>query len=237
MVLKKGKRMTKQHTRSSIIEDILAMQSQKSQIRKQERDLNSMEGMGSLKNISSSNTPQENLLAFLKSFMPQELIPTNIGLLENVLWPMYYEVDFTEADDAMFGNNPTYNQFAQVKKSFKTIQDSAFLLLGVSRNFNTHGSAGKGAPLEITLRDSQSGRQLNNAPVCVQFIGSNSIMTRFPAPYFVAASGSVQVELSSFVENDVVLAGDGNQQFTFYGYEVRSQELANVLVNIYTKDV
>jgi hypothetical protein len=224
-------------TRSEAIQAILDLQDQKPQIRKQERMLDRQEGFGSLEGISNSNTPQENLLEFLKSFMPEELIPTNVGKLENVLWPFHYEVDFSDADDAMFGNNPTYTRYARVGKNFKTLQDSAFLLIGMSRNFNTHGSAGKGAPLEVTLKDSQSARQLNNEPFNVQFMGANSVMTKFPAPYFVSPTGTMRVELSTFIENNVTLVGDGSQFFTFYGYEVRSAELENVLTNIYTKDM
>jgi hypothetical protein len=225
-------------TRSDVIKHILKKQEQKKDIRRDERKLpySQTDGFGDLEGIENMSEAQK-AHALLSQYIPSYLMPTNVGELAKVLWPKWYEVDFTVADHAMFGNNPTVKPQDQSKKSFRTVQDAGFLLLGVSRNFNTHGTAGKGTPLEVTLRDNQSSRQINNLPIALQSFGHGSIRTDLVAPYYFLPNSSFGIEIQTFVENDMVLAGDGSQQFTFFGLEVRSGELENILHTIYSAQV
>lgn len=221
--------------RSQVIDHILKTQEKRTQIRAEERKLSPVysEGFGGFDGVENMSEAQK-AHALLSSFIPPHLMPTNVGNLQNVLWPKWYQVDFTSADHAMFGNNPTIKPQDQSKKSFRTVQDAGFLLLGISRNFDTHGSAGKGAPLEVTLRDNQSSRQINSAPIPLQTFGFSSIRTDLVSPYYFLPNSSFGVEVQTFAENDVTLVGSGKQMFTFYGLEVRSAELENVLHTIYS---
>lgn len=234
-------------SREGIIKAILKQQELTQNIRKRERigsnvmnydsyELNnSSQEMSGLAKFSAENSPQENLVEFLRSFMPIDQIPTNVGRLETVLWPKWYQVDFLPTDNAIFGNNPTYTPYLNIKKSFRTVQDAGFLLLGMSRNYNTNDSAGKGAPLEFLLRDDQSMRQLGNTPSCIQSISGNSgTITNLSVPYYLPSNASVSIELSTFIENDMIAVGDGRQFFTFFGLEVRNSELDSILQTAYS---
>lgn len=224
--------------RSDVINHILQQQKQKTEIRKEERQVSKSErnvaeegfgGFDGLENMSEAQKAH----ALLRNFIPEHLIPTNVGQFDKVLWPKWYQVNFSSLDSALFGNNPTVKPQDAFRKSFRIVQDAGFILLGLSRNFNTHGSAGKGAPWEVTLRDNQSSRQINSAPIPVQTFAYNSVVTKLVAPYYFLPNSSFGVELQTFVENDVNLVGDGTQQFTFFGLEVRSSELENILHTIY----
>jgi hypothetical protein len=233
-------------SREGIIKAILKQQELTQNIRKRERIgnnvmnydsyvlNNSSEEMSGLAKFSSENTPQENLVEFLRSFMPIDQIPTNVGRLETVLWPKWYQVDFLPTDNIVFGTNPTYTPYLNIKKSFRTVQDAGFLLLGIERNYNTNDSAGKGAPLEFLLRDDQSMRQLGNNPTCIQNLGSKGQLTNLSVPYYLPSNASVSIELSTFIENNMVGVGDGKQFFTFFGLEVRNSELDNILQTAYS---
>jgi hypothetical protein len=223
--------------RQDVINTILNKQHEKADIRREERQVSRaertmgyvMEGVGEPK----SNAQKTHDL--LRSFIPEHLIPTNVGELSKTLWPKWYQVDFSSQDSALFGINPTVKPQDSFKKSFRTVQDAGYLLLGISRNFNTHGSAGKGAPWEVTLRDNQSSRQVNSHPIAVQAFGHSSILTKLVTPYYFLPNSSFGVELDTYVDNNVTLAGDGSQFFTFYGLEVRSAELENILHTVYSE--
>jgi len=233
-------------SRDGIIKSILKQQELTKNIRARERvgnnvmnydsyELNnSSEDLSGLARFSAENTPQENLMEFLRSFMPIDRIPTNIGRLETVLWPKWYQVDFLPTDNAIFGVNPTYTPYLNINKSFRTVQDAGFLLLAIGRNFNTNDTAGKGAPLEFLLRDDQSMRQLGNEPAAIQNLGSLSTPSEITVPYYLPSNASVSVQLSTFIENNMVGVGDGRQYFTFFGLEVRNSELDSILQTAYS---
>jgi hypothetical protein len=221
--------------RSDVINHILQKQSQRTDIRREERKLpySQTDGFGGFDGVENMSEAQK-AHALLSQFIPPHLIPTNVGELQKVLWPKWYQVDFTSNDHSMFGTNPTIKPQDQSKKSFRTVQDAGFLLLGISRNFATHNNAGKGSPLEVTLRDNQSSRQINSAPIPLQSFAFNSLRTDLVSPYYFLPNSSFGVEIQTFIENDVTLVGDGRQLFTFFGLEVRSAELENVLHTIYS---
>jgi hypothetical protein len=244
--LKKGQAMKPATSREGIIKAILKQQEITQNIRKRERignnvssydsyELNdSSKELSGMAQFSAEKSPQENLVEFLRSFMPIEQIPTNVGRLETVLWPKWYQVDFLPSDNAIFGTNPTYSPNILIRKSFRTVQDAGFLLLGLARNYSTNDSAGKGAPLEFLLRDDQSMRQLGNNPSAVQCLGSKATLTNLSVPYYLPSNASVSIELSTFIENDMVGVGDGRQFFTFFGLEVRNSELDSILQTAYS---
>lgn len=222
--------------RSDVINKILEKQNDRTGIRRQERQISKAEKtMGYvMEGVDEPTSDSQKTTDILRSFIPEHLIPTNVGELAKALWPKWYQVDFTAQDSNLFGVNPTIKPLDSFRKSFRTVQDAGYLLLGITRNFNTHGTAGKGAPWEITLRDNQSSRQINSHPIPVQAFGHSSILTKLVTPYYFLPNSSFGIELSTFVENNYALIGDGSQYFTFYGLEVRSSELENILNTVYS---
>jgi hypothetical protein len=223
--------------RQDVIDTIINKQNERVGIRREERQVSKAEKtMGYvMEGVGETRSDAQKTHDLLRSFILEHLIPTNVGELSKTLWPKWYQVDFTAQDSAIFGMNPVVKPLDVFKKSFRTVQDAGYLLLGITRNFNTHGTAGKGAPWEVVLRDNQSSRQVNSHPLPVQSMGHSSILTKLVTPYYFLPNSSFGVELSTFIENDMALVGDGSQFFTFYGLEVRSAEVEYILHTVYSE--
>jgi len=104
-------------TRSEVISAIKSLQSQRTQIRSNERQFNKqLSGLGQ---VSDSAQPQDKILAWLKSYMPDESIPTNIGDQVKALRPKFYIVDFTSQDASIFGVDPVLTPNSRYSKDFR----------------------------------------------------------------------------------------------------------------------
>ncbi len=170
-----------------------------------------------------------SLIANLVSILPEHLVPANVGNLNEVMYPFFYT---TEHD---FGTDPTFTSNSANNQIFNVSQDAAFILTSIYRSYEDVGDVGKGAPLEMTIRDLQSSRQFNDSPIPVQTIGDKGNPTILPTPFYMSPNASIRIELSSFVPNDQAETGEGKQIFVYQGYRIRTGDIGKVLSTIFSR--
>lgn len=195
-----------------------ALLAQRTQIRHTEK---------SLRRLNKELGMRENLFEELKRKLPQYMLPGNVGALEKVTWPFWYQI---EVD---FGTNPTYGPNSKLTGSFQVSQEAAFMIGAISRKTFSYSESGELAPLQVEFRDRQSSRVLNDAPVTLQTIGKKSRPTILPTPFLLMPAAYFEAQFTSWLPADQVTVGSGKIQLSFFGYRVRAEDFAQVYSTIY----
>jgi hypothetical protein len=179
--------------------------------------------------------PQVNrtdLHGALQEYLPPHLMPGNVGGFNCVTWPFWFQVNFD------FGTNPTItggNVTNQIQ-NFQVTQESAILLLAVSRQANTYSTSGHLGPWSITIRDNQSSRQFNDQPIPIQMISTKAgLPTTLPVAMLFMPNAIVSCTLGNWLPAGVVqpTIGSGAQQFSFFGYRIRIEDQEKVLSSVF----
>lgn len=165
----------------------------------------------------------------LQAILPPELLPGNVGQLNNVAWDFFFELTLD------LGTNPSITSNTRVSDSVQVTQESAFCLTGIYRHANNYGDSGDLGPLQITIQDLQSTRFFNAAPIPIQAIGQKGRPTVLPSPLLFMPNAKIQVEMTSWLANGVTQTtlGSGLHKIILEGFRVRVEDAANVLSNIY----
>jgi len=169
----------------------------------------------------------KDLARSLRSFLPPSHIPGNVGALNSVCWPQWYQADFE------LGLNPVMGPALKAQSFFQVTQEAAFILMSISRDAESATNSGALAPLEIEIRDRQSSRALMNQPIPLQNIGFKSLPTILPTPYFIYPSAFIDITMTSFQTVNVATAGSGRHQLSFFGYRIRIEDFEKVLSTIF----
>jgi hypothetical protein len=216
--------------KSSLITDILALQQDIQSTRSQERQIQKMEQGGNVL-FDQPSVKQNALEKHLNDILPPELIPSNVGDINQVQWGFFYEVDFD------FGVDPVWSSNVNARKSFKVTNESAFLVTRIYRDTDDAGIAGLEAPLTLIIRDLQSSRQLMDKGVPLQAIPSKGYFYELPIPFLLYPAASADLELKCWLPNGVSIpaSGVGTQNFTLYGARVRIQSPQAVLKTMFQK--
>lgn len=150
--------------------------------------------------------------------LPEYMKPSNIGAHEDVMWPFWYAVEFA------FGESPTWRDTTRVQGSFNVTQEAGFLLLGISRDAVSYGTAGELAPLQVQFQDRQSTRQFCNRPVSLLQFGKSAKPTWLPIPMYLVPNTYLDVTLTSMLppgQTSQITTGNGLHTFIFFGYRCR----------------
>jgi hypothetical protein len=216
--------------KTKLIQDILALQQDIQSTRAKERQVQKMEQGGNVL-FDQPAVRQNALEKHLNDILPPELIPSNVGDINQVQWGFFYEVDFD------LGNDPTYNSTLSVRKSFKVTNESAFLVTRIYRDTDDAGVAGLEAPLTLIMRDLQSSRQFMDRGIPLQAIPSKGYFYELPIPFLLYPAASAELELRCWLPTGVNLptSGTGTQHFTLYGARVRIQNPSAVLKTMFQK--
>jgi hypothetical protein len=216
--------------KSSLIQDILALQQDIQSTRAQERQIQKMEQGGNVL-FDQPSVKQNALERHLNDILPPELIPSNVGDINQVQWGFFYEVDFN------FGVDPVWSANVNARKSFKVTNESAFLVTRIYRDCDDAGIAGLEAPLTLILRDLQSSRQLMDKGIPLQAIPSKGYYYELPIPFLLYPAASADLEIKCWLPNGVVIpaSGVGTQNFTLYGARVRIQSPQAILKTMFQK--
>jgi hypothetical protein len=216
--------------KSSLIQDILALQQDIQATRAQERQIQKMEQGGNVL-FDQPSVKQNALERHLNDILPPELIPSNVGDINQVQWGFFYEVDFN------FGVDPVWSNTVNARKSFKVTNESAFLVTRIYRDCDDAGIAGLEAPLTLILRDLQSSRQLMDKGIPLQAIPSKGYYYELPIPFLLYPAASADLEIKCWLPNGVVIpaSGVGTQNFTLYGARVRIQSPQAILKTMFQK--
>lgn len=174
-------------------------------------------------------TPGANLKQELIQKLPAYLMPGNVGELNSVSWPFFFSLEFD------FGDDPTLDLNTRQTQNFRVDQEAAFIWNTLFLGANNYATAGYLGPYQITIRDRQSSRQLNDAPLPLQMIGTKSNPSVLPTPFLIMPSALIDTEMSSWLPAGVSMntSGSSKIQLTFGGYRVRIQDAQKVLSTIY----
>ena len=216
--------------KTQLIRDILALQQDVQSARSQEREIQKIE-RGANVLFDQPSVRQNPLEKHLNDLLPPELIPSNVGDINQVQWGFFYEVDFD------LGNDPVFNSTINVRKSFKVTNESAFLITRIYRDCDDAGIAGLEAPLTLILRDLQSSRQFMDRGIPLQSIPSKGYFYELPIPFLLYPAASAELELKCWLPTGVSIpaSGAGTQNFTLYGARVRIQRPEAVLKAMFQK--
>jgi hypothetical protein len=211
-------------SREILFRQIKELENQRKINRARERSLRSRAHLLSAQPvIKDSGTLRKNL----EKIIPKHLSPTNIGKLNEVEWFFWFPLDFD------FGTDPTYTETTRQSRQFQVDQEAGFLLTHISRTHDSSGPSGAQAPLQMTLRDNQSSRQFNDAPIPLQFVGSRGDYLELDTPLFIAPNSTFSVEMTSWLSGDFPTTGSGKHQITLGGYRMRAEDASKVLTSIF----
>lgn len=175
-----------------------------------------------------NNTSVSDLQTAMQQTLPAYMIPSNVGDINEVAWFFWEQMTFD------FGENPTWSPLTNQQQSFQVTQEAGFLITGISRSYNSYGTAGALAPLQVSFRDRQSSRQFNDNPIPLQTIGIKGKPTILPTPYFLLPNAFFDGFMTSFQTNSggQVTTGNSRHQLSFFGYRMRVEDAEKVLSTI-----
>jgi hypothetical protein len=195
---------------------------ERKQIRREERLLR--------KNFKKENSPMNPLKSELKKFIPEYLMPGNVGHWLEVTWDFFHPLSFD------FGANPVWTPTTAITQSFNVSNDAAFIIKNIYRKTYAYSAASELSPLQINMRDRQSGRQLTDTPVPLQNIGNRHKGTHLPTGYMLLPNSFLDVTLSSWVTaNTNATVGSGKIELVFEGYRMRVENQEKLYSTIFKK--
>jgi len=171
----------------------------------------------------------------LKSFLPNHLVPRNVGSLNSAAWNFFYTTDF---DLSTTVDWPNITSNTKQTKTFQVSQEAAFLFMGVMRHADDYNDAGDLGPLTIEFRDKQSSRFFNDNPIPLQMFGKQGYMTYLPVPMLIMPNAFFEITMSTFLDPGVVQntppASSGKHQITMQGYRIRIEDAHKVLSSVFS---
>ncbi len=204
----------------------------KRQLRVREKDLDAraryLSTPGTIKS-NSVKTMRGNLMASLPAYM----MPGNVGGINEVTWPFYFQVNIDLGDDPTISSNLYTNQ------SFQVDQEACFMLQSISIAYDTNGagaSAISNAPLQVEIIDRQSSRRFNDGPMPIQMIGTDSCPSILPVPMYVHPNGIIDFKINGFSTVDLATEGSGSFQISLFGNRMRIEDGGKVLSTIFASD-
>lgn len=170
----------------------------------------------------------------MKGILRPDLVPGNVGHLNEVTWSFYHQIDFNLSE---LNGWPTFTRASSQTRSFQVSQESAVLLTGVSRHANDYSVAGDLGPWLMEIRDRQSSRFFNNSPIPIQTIAQKGYITPLPVSMLVMPNAFIDVTMSNFLSDgdSQTAIGEisGIHQFSFHGYRIRIEDAEKVLSSIF----
>jgi|SRR5271155_230332 len=171
----------------------------------------------------------KTLKANIMGALAPQFRPGNVGGLNEVAWPFYFQVNID------FGVNPTITSNNTVTNSFQVDQEACFIIqsIGISFNDTGAGSALATAPIQVEFIDRQSSRRFNTGAVPVQVFGDNSNPSVLPVGMILLPNAFLDTSVSGINLAPQAKVGDGSMQFTFFGLRTRIENSSKVLSTIF----
>jgi hypothetical protein len=175
------------------------------------------------------NNNVKNLKNELVAALAPHMLPGNVGALNEVAWPFYFQ---TIID---FDTDPTISSNTIQRASFQVDQEASFILMSVSVQFgvDANGSALSTAPLAVEFIDRQSSRRFNSGPAPIQTFGSNSLPSVLPTGMLLMPNAFLDTEVRGIPLVAQSFVGSGEMQFSFFGYRTRVENAEKVLSTIF----
>lgn len=166
----------------------------------------------------------------LMGALPNHMMPGNVGGLNEVCWPFYFQASVD------FGSDPTIQANNYKSSYFQVDQEAGFLLLSIGVSFMTDSvgaSAIANAPVQIELIDRQSSRRFANDPIPLQMFGGNSLPSVFPTPFYMQPNAFLDIKANGMLETAQDFTGSGLFKLSFFGYRIRTEDAGKVLSTIF----
>ncbi len=176
------------------------------------------------------NNNVKSLRQSLMGALPNYMMPGNVGGINEVTWPFYFQVNID------LGADPTIAANTFAKGFYQVDQEAAFLLQSICRSHSTNAagqSATINAPLQIELIDRQSSRRFSNDPIPLQMFGFNSMPSILPTPMYIQPNAFLDVVVNGIPEIGQDFTGSGSFQLSFFGYRIRTDDAGKVLSTIF----
>jgi hypothetical protein len=212
---------------SNLLDQIEQNRSKIRSLRAEERSVNEQEKLFLSEPLIKRNGLRENL----KSCLPKELVPSNIGELEQVVWN--FEIPMTlsfvnGSDSIILGNGKIYELIEQIG------QESCFILTGISRVFESQGIAGNGLPVKFLIRDRQSTRQIMDKPISLAHVPHSGKVLKLATPYLFMPNARVAVEISSMLNSDLTITGaQASVELILSGVRCRISDVSRIVEAMY----
>lgn len=178
-----------------------------------------------------------NVKGLRKSLMgnlPGFMMPGNVGGINEVTWPFYFQANVD------FGDDPTINDSTFARSFFQVDQEAAFLLMSIGRSHSTNAagqSATFNAPLQVELIDRQSSRRFSDKPIPLQMFGYDSLPSVLPTPMYIQPNAFLDVVVNGIPTTDQDFTGSGLFQLTFFGFRIRTEDAGKVLSTIFGSQI
>lgn len=202
----------------------------KRQLREREKSLNARKMyLDSPQTFPASNV--KSLQSSLMAALPNHMMPGNVGGINEVTWPFYFQMELD------FGQDPTISSSVFRKSFFQVDQEAAFLMMSIIRSHQTDAagaSATINAPIQIDLIDRQSSRRFSDKPIPLQMFGIDSIASILPTPMYLQPNAFLDVTASGITDQELDFTGSGKFQLSFFGYRIRTEDAGKVLSTIFT---
>lgn len=179
----------------------------------------------------------------MATFLPQQLVPTNLGGLNTVAWQFQFTVDFDLSQTPVWQTqvgltgNGAISSFTRLTESFQVTQEAAFLMMGIMRHANDYNDAGDLGPLTFEFRDAQSSRYFNNEPTPIQMFGQKGYMSYMAVPMILMPNARFEItlgcNLDQGITQQVPADASGKHTCTMFGYRIRVQDADKVLSTIF----
>lgn len=171
----------------------------------------------------------------LGSFLPEYMMPSNVGGLNEVAWPFMFQMNFDLT--AMLAS---VSVNSGVRGSFQIDQEACFILMSVSRAHDTDAanlSATLDAPLTVDIIDRQSSRRFETGPTPLQTLGFNSNHSVLPTGMLLLPNAFLDCVISGLppasAPQNWSADGAATLQLSFFGYRCRIQDADKVLSTVF----
>lgn len=186
-------------------------------------------------NLKQVNGPQD-VLANVRKFLPDYLVPGNLGDVNNVIWPFWFTAQTPELAAATPGTQ------VQSKSSFTVTQEAAFILLEITKAVFTHttgpdvftyvdadnvGATPLTPGLSLILTDAQSRRNFMPTPLVFDHVGSASFPTELPTPLLFLPNSTIEIQLFNSNQTNNYIPW-----LTFLGVRCRIEDAQRILSTI-----
>jgi hypothetical protein len=228
-----------QHYLDQVSQEISNEQQQRSELRFHERQLKQrernllaeQEGIvddrrmaGSMPAQMSQGKNAQSLHNHLKKLLPEHMVPGNVGGLNRVQWPFFHVFDFD------FGDDPTLQKpNSEILASFQVTQEAALLLMALSWSPYSNTASGLKGPYNVEIRDRQSSRQFNEAPIPLQMFGRRSQPTILPTPMLIMPNAFLDATMRVWNTTPLTTVGSGKHQISVFGYRIRPKDAGKIM--------
>jgi hypothetical protein len=168
----------------------------------------------------------------LQGALPNFMMPGNVGGINEVTWPFYFQIDIDMGDDPSISSNI----FSLTKNFFQVDQEAALLLMSIGRSHSTNAagqSATIDAPLQVELIDRQSSRRFSDKPFPLQMIGLDSLPSVLPTSMYIQPNAFLDVIVNGIPDSPQDFTGSGVFQLSFFGMRIRTEDAGKVLSTIF----